>query len=78
MKLRVIFVRDMTAIWVVNAWDHDSMDENPQGWEEALEKARADHPDYEVRLMDVVVPWSKVDALFDIPEVSGVVVEQDR
>lgn len=48
--------------WVVDAWDEFSIEENFEGYQEALEKAKKDHD--EVRVQRVSVPIRTVDSLF--------------
>jgi hypothetical protein len=59
---------------VVDAWDEYTMDSNPEGYQEALDKHRAkEGDDYEyggVRELIVELPQSAVTKLFDPVTVS--------
>jgi hypothetical protein len=63
MKVRLIIVQDdhSDGPWVHGAWDEYAMDENDRGYREELEKARENG---EVRLVDVSLPRTLIDALF--------------
>lgn len=60
---------------IVDAWDEYVMDDNPEGFNDALKKHEAlvASGDYEaVRVLDVEVPDSAVLGLFQIPTVKGI------
>jgi hypothetical protein len=52
MKLYVIAVmsEDSETPWVVSAWDEYSIDENSDGFDADVAKAKKDHPGAEVRV----------------------------
>ena len=66
MRLYVIVVKDKNdeTPWVVNAWDEYSVDENYQGFNEEVEKAKRAHKDGEVRVGIIRVPGNVLDSLF--------------
>jgi len=55
--------------WMVNAWDEFTIDANPQGWEEAVSKAKSEHA--EVRVIPVQVDITKVQHAFEIQPING-------
>lgn len=48
--------------WLVDAWDEYSIDGNPSGWEEAIEKAQGDASD--IRILELQADWDAVKAAF--------------
>jgi hypothetical protein len=77
MKLHVIAVFEPSndVPWVVNAWDEWTIDENPPGFTEAVEKAKRENPRAEVRVGVIRVPDSFLNDLFKPTEVKGEVVK---
>jgi hypothetical protein len=63
----MIWVQGDDSTWLEDAWDDESTAQNPQGWQEVVDKARkmAYEANYELRIQQVEVP--SVHALFDIP-----------
>jgi hypothetical protein len=71
MKLYTILVRnsmDETA-WVITAWDEYSVDENNEGWQQAIADARENY--FEMRISVVNVPNDFLEKPFMTPEVDG-------
>ena len=66
MRLYVIVVKDKNdeTPWVVNAWDEYSVDENYQGFDEEVEKAKRAHKDGEVCVGSIRLPGNVLDSLF--------------
>jgi hypothetical protein len=60
--------------WTTEAWDEFTLDENPQGFEEALDKARQKHGDQHVGVLKVELPRGALAKPFEIPKVEGKVV----
>jgi hypothetical protein len=60
---------------VVDAWDEFTMEENPQGYYEALKKARKEHGVDAVRELQIELPQSAILDLYQTPHVRANVVE---
>lgn len=76
MRLWVIVIRGDGTTWVTDAWDDDTTYENPQGWKEAIDKARGTcegNEGYEMRVVPVVVPG--LYDVFDQPQLDGQIEE---
>ena len=61
--------------WTTEAWDENTIDENPQGYEEALKKAQASNGADHVRVLKVQLPEGALAKPFEVPVVKGEVVE---
>jgi hypothetical protein len=68
MDIYLIWATDGEAIWLAGAWDDESRAENPQGWEEELEKHRKSHGAENVRVAKAVVDFYRVEDLFSVPD----------
>ena len=57
MRIFCIFVKHPSddAPWIINAWDEWTIDSNPDGFTEAVEKAKKDNPKSEVGVASVDV-----------------------
>ena len=56
--------------WLVEAWDDDTVSENNEGWQEAVDKAYADHGPKNVRITKATVDFDKVLAAFTPVDIS--------
>lgn len=61
------------APWCVDAWDEFSIDENYDGWVEALDKAKGSNE--EVRVVKIRIRHEDVIAAFDVASVEGEVIK---
>lgn len=65
------------------AWDEGCLEENPEGWDEAVEKAKAQFDDRatrEFRIIDIEVPglWDAACAQFMPARVKGRMAQGDN
>ena len=67
MEVILIWVRERDVIWLYNAWDEYSRDENSEGFDECVARAHKNHGDGDVRLQRVIVPGESIEQLFEIP-----------
>lgn len=67
MDVRMIWQRDQTSgtLWLIDAWDEDSILENPDGWEAALSTAM--EGDVEVRVVIAEVNLDAIEQAFQPP-----------
>lgn len=67
----LIVVRDSSGYgempWVQGAWDSFTIDENPAGWQEAIQKAQEAHGAENVRIIRLAMPERALSGAFDIP-----------
>lgn len=77
MKIHIIAVKapDVDSPWVQSAWDEYTIDENPEGFQRDIEKAKEMHKDYEVRLGIIEVPDNFFSKIFDPPVVQAMNVQ---
>jgi len=69
----------LDAPWMVDAWDEFSIENNPEGWEEAVAKAHAEHPapKHTVKIVKAQVDLSAITDLFmKTPEVALTGIEE--
>ena len=52
------------VIWLVDAWDQDTVENNQEGWDEAVEKAWAEHGGGNVRISVTSVDYAALEASF--------------
>lgn len=76
MRIRATFINrsyDPTHIELVHAWDEFSIDDNPEGYEADLAEDLATYqPDVlKVVTVDIAIPYSALDKLFQIPVIQG-------
>lgn len=64
------------APWVAGAWDEYSIDNNPEGYNEELEKHKS--KSCQVRVLPIIVPEANVMALFNPPDPIEVKVVKDE
>lgn len=71
MDIYMIWARDSFdgSVWLVDAWDDDSIPSNDYGWQEALDKARQAHGADNVRVVVSGVDINGIQAAFDVPRV---------
>lgn len=76
MKIYTIWVTDhpSTEPWLINAWDEYSIDENPEGYEKAVNEARK-FKDSRIIIVECDDLWSKVKTSFSGVIAKGRVVE---
>jgi len=78
MTVSIIVVRipgpTNVEYWTTEAWDEFTLDDNPQGFEEALAKARNQHGAEHVGILEVELPSGALAKPFEIPKVEGKVV----
>lgn len=55
--------------WMLDAWDEFTIEANPQGFDEAVKKAKSEHA--EVRVIPVHVDIAKVQHAFEIQPIDG-------
>ena len=70
MKVYLIFAtvdEDPEFAWVVDTWDEYSMDDNYDGYVEALSKAREDHGPENVRVIRAELDRSVVARAWQVP-----------
>lgn len=53
------------VIWLADAWDQDTVDNNREGWEEAVETARQTHGGGNVRISVTSVNFDALRAAFN-------------
>ena len=81
MKIYLIVVQAPTrgdSPWVWGAWDEWTIDENPDGYQEAINEARARNPSEEVRTACVEVPDGFLQQVFEPLSVKGKPMESDH
>lgn len=66
MKVWLIIARNGDEMWLIDAWDDDSVSENPEGWRDALAKARADVEPDDLRVVTATLDWDAVRKAFDV------------
>lgn len=64
MDVRMIWQRDPSSgiLWLIDAWDDDSIMENADGWESALSKAS--EGDVDVRVVIATVDLDLIEKAF--------------
>jgi len=69
MKIWMIWARDNSdtsgVLWLVEAWDDDSVSGNYDGWEEAIEKAKAEYGGFNVRIASTNVDFDQIAKSFE-------------
>lgn len=77
MELHVILVREPVdgSIWSTEAWDEYTIDDNPTGFRDAVEKAKKQNGADNVRIMVVDVPDDCMENAFALTRVSGTIKE---
>lgn len=71
MDIWMIWARQGGTVWLEDAWDDDSITENPRGWEGKVAQARQDYgPRGEVRVIKACIDFDAVLAAFKTPTVS--------
>lgn len=79
MEIFMIWARDMKYghMWLLDAWDSDSMEDNHSGWLEAQAKHKEieQEENMEVRVIRTTVDFGGVRAAFEAPVVSSGPVE---
>lgn len=71
MKIMMIWVTDtpdVEEVWLVDAWDADSVDNNPDGWQDALAKARRINGTENVRVVSATMNEDKVRQAFAVTD----------
>ena len=74
MLLKIIVIRAVTTqtfYWTTEAWDENSLEENPEGFSGALQKARDQHGGENVRVLTVALPTGALAQPFERPHVVG-------
>lgn len=69
LTIWMIWIQENDALWLFEAWDDDSTQENSAGWEAAKRKAYKDHHPENVRIIRTDVSYDKVRAAFNPVEV---------
>jgi hypothetical protein len=73
MDIWMIWARDsadpQNVIWLEEAWDDDSVGNNPDGWREAVDKAYERFGGANVRITRSTVNFDKVQAAFEPAQV---------
>ena len=70
MKIFMIWARSHNEIWLVAAWDDESIGANPEGYQEELDKARRDHGANDVAVTISEINFNAVRKSFE-PGVAG-------
>lgn len=72
-SILTIWTYDGETPWIIEAWDSYTVEENPSGWADALEKANAQKGDREIRVIEIEVPtlWKKIEEVFEPPTIEG-------
>lgn len=60
---------------MIDAWSENNVGENYEGWKEAVDKAKADEMNSDVRVVDITVPMADLRKALDIPVVKASKVE---
>jgi len=68
MEIIFIWIKDDNAIWLSDAWDRESYNQNADSFNAKLKKAYKEHGAENVRLQRATVPYDAVEALFQTPE----------
>lgn len=74
MIVKLIIVQHGDARWVHDAWDEIAIEENNNGYEDALVAAEGAHGAANVRTVNVTVPNDLFDIAFAEPTVIGTVM----
>jgi hypothetical protein len=71
MKIHTIWATENNPAeaWIIDAWDEYSIDNNKEGWDESLKRARHEYP--HVRVIVLSVGGAAIMAAFDPPVVSA-------
>jgi hypothetical protein len=77
MKLHMIFeaTEDGDAAWLVDAWDEYSIDGNPEGYDAAVKKARADSVSGLIQILHTTLDDEAVLSAFQPPALSNSGIE---
>lgn len=79
MKIYLIVAKIMNVEtpWILGAWDEWTIDENPNGFQEAINEAREKNRTAEVRVGCVEVPDDFMEQIFQPIVVKGKPVDAD-
>lgn len=69
MDIHLIWATDGDAIWLVGAWDEDTIAENYQGYTDELARHQKDHGHDNVRVVKASVDFDAVQAAFQTPHI---------
>lgn len=73
MDILMIWVRQKDdaarTLWLEDAWDADTIDENGSGWDERVQKAYKEYGGDNVRIVRTKVNYDKIEAAFEPTEV---------
>jgi hypothetical protein len=71
MKIHTIWATENNPAeaWIVDAWDEYSIDNNKEGWDESLKRARHEYP--HVRVVVLSVGDAAIQRAFSPSEVSA-------
>lgn len=66
MDIYMVWARDALdgSVWLVDAWDDDSISSNREGWEGTLQKQRENHGADNIRVLVSSVDMDEVLASF--------------
>ena len=75
MIINLIVIRQPGTVedtfWTSEAWDEYTIDENPEGFDEAIEKAHKEYGGDHVRVLQVRIPKGSLAKPFEVPTVEG-------
>ncbi len=73
MKIHIIVANqdEIATPWVVGAWDELSIDDNYEGWNYAIKKAKKDCPNSDIRTAIIKIPDDFLEKIYNPPVVEG-------
>ena len=68
VKINLVFVKDEgeepESAWIMDAWDEFSIENNPEGYQESLDKLRDSYGYNNVHVLVVQIPFENVTKMF--------------
>lgn len=77
MDIYLIWATDGDAIWLVGAWDDDSVAENNEGYREEVKRHQADYGHDNVRVVKASIDFDAVARTFQVPSIGTAEVAPD-
>lgn len=75
MKLYTLWLKEPDSIdespYIIEAWDEYAANYNPEGYDEAVQKAIKEHGGENIRILEVEIPIQAVRDLWKVPKVKG-------
>lgn len=75
MDIYMLWASDGDVLWLVDAWDDDTIAENHSGWTEKISQAEKDYGPSNVRIIKATVNFDSIRKAFEVPRVEMTVEE---